>query len=121
MSHVPFDPNSDAVKTRDREAVERILGRPLSQSWPAGALPPGSRVMVLRDSVRGGPWQEEFLGTIDDMGAPEPVQHAHAHPGELEYWVMFDEPQADSDGCGPYRKARIWGRYLRLEPPADRL
>ncbi|GAA4197092.1 hypothetical protein GCM10022252_45550 [Streptosporangium oxazolinicum] len=62
-----------------------------------------------------GPWQSEFLGTIDAMGAPEPVQHPHASPGELTYWVTFDAPQYDSDGCGPYRKAQIWGRYLRAE------
>ena len=48
------------------------------------------------------------------VGAPEPVRHADALPGELMYWVKFDEPQLDAAGDGPYRKAQIWGRYLQL-------
>jgi hypothetical protein len=47
------------------------------------------------------------------MGAPEIIDHAPAEPGELAYWVRFDEPQLDSLGDGPYRKAQVWGRYLR--------
>ena len=82
-------------------------------------MPAGTRVTVLRDPTRGGPWQQEFLGTIDAMGAPEPIQHPHAQPGELEYWVTFDEPQYDDHGCGPYRKAQIWSRYLRPERDPD--
>ncbi|WP_224756492.1 ferrous iron transport protein A [Streptomyces sp. col6] len=100
----------------DREAVERILRRPLSQTWPAGALGPNSRVTVVRAQDWDGPWQVEFAGTIDAMGAPEPNEHADALDGELLYWVTFDTPQYDSGGGGPYRKARIWGRYLRAEP-----
>lgn len=69
--------------------------------------------MVIKDVNWDGPWQSEFLGTIDAMGAPEIITHAHAEPGELAYWVRFDEPQLDSLGCGPYRKAMIWGRYLQ--------
>jgi hypothetical protein len=38
--------------------------------------------------------------------------HDHARPGELAYWVDFDEPQLDHEGNGPYRKALIWDRYL---------
>ncbi|MFB7244345.1 hypothetical protein ACFCYX_18005 [Streptomyces populi] len=49
------------------------------------------------------------------MGAPEPNDHAQALDGELLYWVVFDTPQYDSGGDGPYRKAQIWGRYLRTE------
>jgi hypothetical protein len=109
----------DAASMRDREAVEHLLRRPLSRSWPAGALAPGSRVTVLRDPIQNGPWQSEFLGTIDAMGAPEPVQHPCASPGELTYWVAFDAPQYDGDGCGPYRKAQIWGRYLRAQPDPE--
>jgi hypothetical protein len=116
---VTLDPTPDAGSERDREAVELIRAHPLNQSWLAGALTPGSRVMVLRDPLWDGPWQNEFQGTIDAMGAPELVQHPRAHAGELEYWVTFDEPQRDSDGCGPYRKARIWGRYLRSEPDPE--
>lgn len=113
--------SSGSVPARagDRQAVEHILGRPLSQTWPTGALAPGSRVRVMRDLDWDGPWQIEFRGTIDAMGAPEPNQHAQALSGELLYWVNFDTPQYDSAGDGPYRKARIWGRYLRAEPMAE--
>ena len=53
------------------------------------------------------------------MGAPEPTAHARALDGELLYWVTFDTPQRDSAGDGPYRKARICGRYLKAEPEPE--
>jgi hypothetical protein len=102
-------------QSRDREAIEHILGRPLSLDWPDSALPPGTRVTVIQDEAWQGPWQQEFRGTIDAMGAPEFVSHPQVRPGELKYWIQFDEPQYDADGMGPYRKASIWARYLRLE------
>ncbi|MFF3849787.1 ferrous iron transport protein A [Streptomyces sp. NPDC002328] len=113
--------SSDSVSADadDRQAIEHILGRPLSETWPAGALAPGSRVTVVRAPDWDGPWQVEFPGTIDAMGAPEPNEHAQAFSGELLYWVTFDTPQYDSDGGGPYRKAQIWGRYLRAEPEPE--
>lgn len=103
----------------DRQAIEHILGRPLSQTWPTGALAPGSRVRVVRAQDWDGPWQVESAGTIDAMSAPEPNEHAQALKGELLYWVAFDTPQYDSSGEGPYRKAQIWGRYLRATPEPD--
>lgn len=109
----------DPGSAPDRVALEHILGRPLEQEWPASAPAPGSRVRVLRDAVWDGPWQREFLGTIDDLGAPTPVRHAQARPGELEYWVRFDEPQFDSSGDGPCRKALIRDRYPRFEPGVE--
>ncbi|MFD7398616.1 ferrous iron transport protein A [Streptomyces virginiae] len=108
--------SSGAANTCDRAAVERLTGRALPQEWPSAALPAGSRVVVVRDPSGDGPWREEFLGTIDSMGAPEPVEHPRARAGELAYWVAFDEPQYDGDGDGPYRKALIWDRYLRPGP-----
>ncbi|MFE1897324.1 ferrous iron transport protein A [Streptomyces yangpuensis] len=105
--------------TDDSRAVEHVLGRPLAQSWPPDALPPGGRVTVVRDPEWDGPWPVEFLGTIDAMGAPEPNGHARALDGELLYWVVFDAPQYDSAGDGPYRKAQIRGRHLRPEPDAE--
>ncbi|MGW6981952.1 ferrous iron transport protein A [Streptomyces sp. NPDC054932] len=110
-------PPSASSDSDDRRAVEHIRGRPLSQDWPAAALAAGSRVTVVRDPDRDGPWRTEFPGTIDDMGAPELVESSYARAGELAYWVTFDAPQYDSDGGGPYRKAQIWDRYLRPEPP----
>ncbi|MFC1408625.1 ferrous iron transport protein A [Streptacidiphilus sp. N1-12] len=105
----------DPAGARDREAVEHILGHPLDQEWSVDVWAPGSRVRVLRDAEWDGPWQREFLGTIDGRGASEPVRHPHAHSGELAYWVSFDEPQYDAAGDGPYRKAQIWDRYLQSE------
>ncbi|MFE5774066.1 ferrous iron transport protein A [Streptomyces sp. NPDC056485] len=88
----------------------------MNQAWPTGALAPGSRVTVLRDVDWDGPWQVEFAGAIDAMGAPEPNEHAQSLSGELRYWVIFDALQYDCHGAGPYRKAQIWGRYLRADP-----
>ncbi len=99
----------------DRQAVDHILDRPLSRTWPTDALAPGSQVTVVRDQDWDGPWQVEFAGTIDATCAPEPNGHAQSLSGELLYWVTFDAPQYDCDGAGPYRKAQIWGRYLRAE------
>lgn len=113
------DSGADSATAPDREALERILDCPLEQEWPASAPERGSRVRVLRDAAWDGPWQREFLGTVDDLGAPVPVRHGQARPGELAYWVRFDEPQFDSDGDGPYSKALIWDRYLRFESSAE--
>lgn len=110
-SNHPNDPGNEA----DRRAVEEIAGRPLPTEWPPDALPAGTRVTVIRTPEEGGPWWQQFTGTIDSMAAPEPVRHAYAQQGELAYWVKFDEPQYDSSGTGPYRKAQIWSRYLRAE------
>lgn len=106
-------PDSRPDDLRDRRAVEHVLGRPLDVAWPAGALAVGTRVRVVQDEAWAGPWQQEFLGTVSPTGAPEPVRSTSARDGELAYWVAFDEPQRDSDGDGPYRKALVWGRYLR--------
>lgn len=99
----------------DRQAMEHVLGRPLSRTWPPGARAPGSRVTVVRAPDWDGLWQVEFSGTIDAMGAPEPNGHVRALSGELLYWVTFDTPQYTSDGGGPYGKAQIWGRFLRTD------
>ncbi|MFE2528283.1 ferrous iron transport protein A [Streptomyces sp. NPDC059382] len=105
--------HSDPAAPADRQAIEHILGRSVNQTWPAGALQPGARVTVVPDMNGNGGWQVEFPGTIDAMGAPEPNEHAQALTDELKYWVAFDERQYDTAGEGPYRKAQIWGRYLK--------
>nr|BFE56417.1 hypothetical protein GCM10020063_009430 [Dactylosporangium thailandense] len=113
--HMSTGQSSDeGKKAADRAALEQILGRPLPREWPSGSMPSGTRVRVVKDADWDGPWRHEFLGTIDDMGAPEPVLHDRAWPGELKYWITFDEPQFDHAGDGPYRKAQIWSRYLQL-------
>ena len=68
----------------------------------------------MKDAGWDGPWKREFLGVVDSLGAPELVRHDLAWPGESKYWVRFDEPEFDSAGDGPYRKAQIWGWYLQL-------
>jgi hypothetical protein len=76
-------------------------------------MPAGASVRVVKDPDWNGPWMQEFDAVIDALSPPEPVRHELARPGELAYWVQFDEPQMDSAGDGPYRKAQIWDRYLR--------
>jgi hypothetical protein len=111
---MPTEQSADASENADdRAAIEHILGRPLPHAWPAAAIPRGARVRVVKDATWDGPWKREFLGTVDDTGAPETVIHDRAWPGELKYWVRFDEPELDHAGDGPYRKAQIWGRYLQ--------
>src|SRR5205085_3392531 len=62
----------------ERAAVEQILGRPLPDAWPAVALPLVARVRVVKDTGWDGPWRREFLGVVDDVGAPELVRHGQA-------------------------------------------
>lgn len=109
---VSTGPADEGENAADRAAVEHVLGRPLPDVWPAAALPVGARVRVMQDVGWDGPWKREFLGVVDHVGAPELVRHGRAWPGELMYWVKFDEPEFDSAGDGPYRKAQIWSRFL---------
>ncbi|WP_128376302.1 hypothetical protein [Streptomyces cavernae] len=80
----------------------------------------------MRDTAWDGPWQNEFPGTVDDSGVPEPVTHPHAQPGELEYWVkavagcaltverLMLPPSAEAsvpeglDEAGPFRGSGCW-------------
>jgi hypothetical protein len=98
----------------DRLAIEQIRGRPLSDHWPAGAIPASTPVFVGADAEGHRPWMREFSGMISSMGSPELVNHVQARPGELAYWVLFDQPERDSAGEGPYRMAFIWDRYIRV-------
>ena len=72
----------------------------------------GTRVQVLSDPEFGpGPWPSEPMGTI--TGGPGLTQGRN---GDLvTYWVMFDEPQYDTDGSGPYKKSQVLDKYLRVE------
>lgn len=86
-------------------------------------LEPGTRVRVIRDANWPGPWPSEPLGVIEPlMGEPfreinlatMGVNVPDAEKGPTrEYMVMFDEPQLDADGDGPYRAAVIWQKYLQ--------
>ncbi|MEU1528843.1 hypothetical protein [Streptomyces fagopyri] len=72
------DSSPDSTNAADRRAVERIMGSPLRQEWPAGAWAVGSRVTVIRDPDWDGPWRDEFPGTVDGTGVPEPVESPRA-------------------------------------------
>lgn len=78
---------------------------------------PGERVRVRRDEQYGpGPWPAEPNGTVG------------WHPGSLDanpwvpvdtqsgprrsYWIVFDDPQFDADGDGPYSEAEVLDSYL---------
>lgn len=110
--------DDDPETLRDRSALEAILGFAVDgEPWPDMALPPGTRVRIVQDPGWPGSWAAEFSGVIDCTRAPRPVMHRLAMPGELSYFVAFDEPQLDAAGGGPYRKASIWGRYLKSQAP----
>jgi hypothetical protein len=105
--------NADGQVVRDRNALEAIVGRSLSDDeWPVDALPPGTRVRVVKDKTWDGPWRRVFLGTVDRTIVPRLLTHPAVRSCQREYSVVFDEPQFDADGDGPYRKAVIWDRYL---------
>ena len=75
-------------------------------------LPEGARVRVRRDPDFGpGPWPTEPLGTVDLHELVSTMQGP-----ERTYWIMFDEPQRDADGDGPYASSQVLERYLE---PAD--
>ena len=84
------------------------------KAWPEGAILPGTRVRVVRDTSWDGPWKREFTGVVGYI-TPTLVDHPWATEGELDYFVVFDEPQMDCEGCGPYSKAMIWARYVRVD------
>ena len=110
-----MDDDLDEDETRDRRALEAIIGRSLDDDeWPADAMPAGTRVRVIQDPEWSGPWRAVFRGTIDRTVPPQLVRHRLAHDGEREYSVTFEEPQVDAAGDGPYRKAVIWDRYLEV-------
>jgi hypothetical protein len=70
--------------------------------WAKGATgiisAPPSAVTAISGPWDGGLTQEETstLGT------------------NTVYWVLFDEPQFDADGDGPYRGGQIWESALTI-------
>jgi len=114
------DPLAGPDVALERQVYEYVSGRSAARTWPDSAMPPGSGVTVVRDPEWDGPWRQEFHGTIDTLGAPEPVRNPRAREGEMGYWVAFDEPQYDAGGDGPYHKALIWDRYLRPDAVSGR-
>lgn len=75
----------------------------------------GTRVRVQRDPAFGpGPWPAEPSGRIAPYpGAANVFTEVKTRFGlERSYWIVFDEPQLDGDGDGPYRGGEVLERYL---------
>jgi len=88
-------------------------------------IAPGVRVKVVRDPGWNGRWPAEPEGVIhpdadcrvrviDLPEMPEVQVDAEDRRAMSEFMVLFDEPQIDGDGAGPYYAAVIWEKYLRL-------
>lgn len=78
----------------------------------------GSRVRVIQDPEFGpGPWPAEPTGLIVASPSGEAFDEVATRQGmERTWWVVFDEPQHDTDGDGPYRQSQVLERYLRPIP-----
>lgn len=75
----------------------------------AVVFPPGSRVKVLSDPDYGpGPWPAEPTGRV--VSGPDVVDVGQGT--RTFYWIVFDEPQRDADGDGPYERAQVLDTYL---------
>ena len=79
----------------------------------------GDRVRVRRDPEHGpGPWPAEPAGVV--------ARHPGSHEGDpwvltktmsghrRTYWIVFDDPQSDVDGDGPYVESEVLDKYLVL-------
>lgn len=79
----------------------------------------GARVRVRRDPEYGpGPWPEEPTGAV--IASPmdgSAVSYVETVRGaEPQYWLLFDAPQYDADGDGPYDKAQVLAKYFEFVP-----
>jgi hypothetical protein len=106
-------------------AEQREIGQSVRVSTTdegaARTLRPGVRVKVVRDPRWAGPWPAEPLGIIEPIFGEAshvvsggiPSDWPRRADGTLhEFMVLFDEPQRDGDGDGPYPAALIWETYL---------
>ncbi len=87
----------------------------------ADDLKVGQRVKIRRDQSYGpGPWPDEPTGEVR--------LHPHAESGAVSvptqttlgqrrtYWIVFDVPQFNVDGDGPYLSSEVLDLYLDPEP-----
>ena len=74
-----------------------------------------TRVRVRRDPQYGpGPWPDEPIGTITELPMDGAAFKWVATPRgpKRHYWIVFDEPQRDADGDGPYAAAEVDADYI---------
>ena len=96
----------------------RMPSRSLSNVKPRGdEYTLGDRIRVRRDRRFGpGPWPSEPNGTIaahplSEEGAIWRAAATTSGPRRF-YWIVFDVPQSDTDGDGPYEMAEVLDIYL---------
>ena len=82
---------------------------------PETPLSPGTRVQVLRDPDYGpGPWPAEPIGTVAVAADATAFSWITTTRGlQLQYWIVFDEPQFDAEGDGPYAASEVLACYLK--------
>lgn len=75
----------------------------------------GSRVRVRQDpDFPPGPWPSEPMGRIAAAPDGQSFVEVDTRQGiERTWWVVFDEPQLDTDGDGPYRESQVLERHLQ--------
>jgi hypothetical protein len=77
----------------------------------------GERVRVRRDQEHGpGPWPAEPTGIAvahpaSADGTPWVMTQTVSGP-RRSYWIVFDDPQFDADGDGPYGSSEVLEKYL---------
>ena len=82
------------------------------RQWFERPLPLGSRVRILKDPLFVGPWQKEFLATVDGVERAQHLTPESARRNKFVYMVSFDEPQLDGDGDGPYTAGEVLSQYV---------
>jgi hypothetical protein len=80
-------------------------------------LPVGARVKLRRDSEYPyGPWPNEPIGTAVEhpLGIEGRSWREVSTPVGTRclYWIVFDLPQLDADGDGPYHAGEVLDKYV---------
>lgn len=76
----------------------------------------GTRVRICRDPDFGpGPWPDEPTGTVVASPQGSASETVETTSGVRRmYWVVFDEPQFDVEGDGPFPSAQVLDKYLEV-------
>jgi hypothetical protein len=76
------------------------------------ALGQHGRVRQDRD-YPPGPWPSEPTGRLAALPDGLPFDEVETLSGKQRMWfVIFDAPQRDADGDGPYRESQVLQKYL---------